>query len=322
MMNFIDRIDPALRPVLEMIPADLLDLNDIPGTRAKVKAMFSMMPTPVIEGVSSRTEYVPGPSADRGSGPEVMVRIYEPSARPENLPALLWIHGGGYVLGDVDMDDAKAAEMAVSINCVVVSVEYRLAPEHPFPAPVEDCYAALVWLANNAAALGVDASRIAIGGASAGGGLTAGLALLARDRGEVNVAFQLPIYPMIDDRCITPSSHAITDPRVWNRESNLLGWQAYLGHEPGSDDTSPYAAATRATDLSGLPPAYIPVGEMDLFLDENIEYAQRLIQAGVPTELHIYQGSFHGSDSFAPDVDSSKRFLSGCKDALRRALHG
>jgi acetyl esterase/lipase len=196
-----------------------------------------------------------------------------------------------------------------------------LAPEHPFPAPVEDCYVGLKWLFAHANQLGVEPSRIAIGGASGGGGLAAGLALLARDRGEVQVAFQLLIYPMIDDRNVTPASYAITDPRMWNRESNRLGWKAYLGRDGGGADVSPYAAAARATDLANLPPAYIPVGALDLFVDEDIEYAQRLIQAGVPTELHVYPGAFHGFDLFAPSAMVSKQFKADRDSALKRALH-
>lgn len=318
-MNFIDRVDPELRAGLELLPPDLLDLNDIPGTRAKLKTLFGSLPAPVIEGVSSVDRLVPGPADE----PAVPVRIYQPTNRPALLPALLWIHGGGYVLGDIEGDDARARQLAKTLHCVVVSVEYRLAPEYPFPAPVEDCYAALKWLATNAQTLGVNPARIAIGGASAGGGLTAGLALLARDRAEVKVCFQLPIYPMIDDRNLTPSSQAITEPRVWNRQANLLAWQAYLGSvKPGSADVSCYAAATRAKDLQGLPPAYIPVGSLDLFLDEDIEYAQRLLQAGVPTELHVYAGGYHGSDIFVPTARSSQNFTNGCEQALKQALHG
>ncbi len=317
-MSFIDRVDPELRPGLEAFPPDLLDLTDIPGTRTKLASLFGMFPAPVIEGVTSEDRHVPGPAGD----PDVLVRIYQPAERPTTLPAVLWIHGGGYVLGDMAGEDAHCRVLTKQVDCVVVSVEYRLAPEHPFPAPLEDCYAALKWLATHAGELGVDPQRIAIAGASAGGGLTAGLALLARDRGEVQVAFQLPIYPMIDDRNLTPSSHAVTEPRTWNRQANLLGWQAYLGSAYGSESVSSYAAATRATDLAGLPPTYIPVGELDLFLDEDIEYAQRLLQAGVPTELHVYRGGFHGFDIFAPDATVSQRFIHGYQAALKRALHG
>lgn len=316
-MDFIHKVDPALRAGLEAFPPDLLDLTDIPGTRQKLSDLFGALPAPVIEGVTSEDYHVPGPPGD----PEVKVRVYRPE-ETGTRPALLWIHGGGYVLGDIEGDDAKARTLAKNVNCVVVSVEYRLAPEHPHPAPVEDCYAALKWLATNASNLGVNGERIAIGGASAGGGLTAGLALLARDRGEVNVCFQLPIYPMIDNTNTTASSRAITEPRVWNRQSNLLAWEAYVGDGWHTEDVSPYAAATRAVDLAGLPPAYIPVGELDLFLDENIAYAQRLLQAGVPAELHVYRGCYHGSDIFVPDADASRRFTTGCEQALIRALHG
>ncbi len=247
--------------------------------------------------------------------------IYQPTDRPDTLPALLWIHGGGYVLGSVERDDPLAKHLAKVAQCVVVSVEYRLAPEHPFPAPVEDCYAALKWLSAHGNELGVEKPRIAIGGASAGGGLAAGLAVLARDRTEVEVAFQLLIYPMIDDRNITPASEAIPDNFVWSRENNLMGWRSYLGREPGGEGVSPYAAASRATDLAGLPPAYIPVGELDLFLNENIEYARRLLEAGVPTELHVYPGAYHGFNGFAPSAEVSQRFNAERDNALKRVLH-
>jgi acetyl esterase/lipase len=317
-MSLIDRVDPELRTGLDFFSPDMLDLTDIPGTRARFKEQFANLPAAVVEGVVSEDRRIPGPAG----APDVPVRIYQPSGRRALLPALLWIHGGGYVIGDVDGEDASARQLAKAVDCVVVSVEYRLAPEYPFPAPIEDCHAALVWLAGNAASLGVDAARIAVGGGSAGGGLAAGLALLARDRGKVKLCFQLLIYPMIDDRNVTPSSFAITDPRVWNRQSNLLGWKAYLDREPGGAGVSPYAAASRAIDLAGLPPAYIPTGTLDLFLDENINYAQSLIQAGNSVELHVYEGAYHGFYLVAPDADVSRRCVSGCEAALRRALHG
>jgi acetyl esterase/lipase len=317
-MSVIDRVDPELRAGLDFFSADMLDLTDIPGTRARFKKQFANLPAAVVEGVVSEDRRIPGPQG----APDVPVRIYRPSGRPALLPALLWIHGGGYVIGDVDGEDASARQLAKTADCVVVSVEYRLAPEHPFPAPIEDCYAALEWLFGQAPHLGVNAARVAIGGASAGGGLTAGLALLARDRGKVTPCFQLLICPMIDDRNVTSSSFAITDPRIWNRQSNLLGWKAYLGREPGGAGVSPYAAASRATDLAGLPPAYLPTGTVDLFLDENIDYAQRLMQAGNAVELHVYNGGYHGFHLVAPDADVSRRCVSGYESALRRALHG
>jgi len=320
-MNFVDQIDPELRVVVDKLPTDRpLDLNDIPTARIKMNKMVTSLlaSMPPVEGVTSQDHFVPG---SRKDDPAVRVRSYRPIDQPSKLPALLWIHGGGYVMGDIEQDDRVMKQLVNRIGCVAVSVDYRLAPEHPFPAPVEDCYAGLKWLFGHADELGVERSRIAIGGASGGGGLAAGLALMVRDRGEVPVAFQLLIYPMIDDRNVTPASYAITDPRMWHRESNRLGWKAYLGRDGGGADVSPYAAASRATDLSKLPPAYIPVGALDLFVDENIEYAQRLIQAGVPTELHVYPGAFHGFDLFAPSAKVSKQFKADRDNALKRALH-
>lgn len=319
-MNFIDQLDPELRAVVDKLPTDRpMDLTKIPAARVKMNKMVTTLLAgmPAIEGVSSQDHLVPGFQSD----PAVRVRVYRPDHQPSTLPALLWIHGGGYVMGDIEQDDRLMKQLVKRIDCVAVSVDYRLAPEHPFPAPVEDCYAGLKWLYAHAAEFGVDPSRIAIGGASGGGGLAAGLALLTRDRGEVPVAFQLLIYPMIDDRNVTPASHAITDPRMWNRDCNHLGWKAYLGRDGGGADVSPYAAASRATDLTKLPPAYIPVGALDLFVDENIEYAQRLIQAGVPTELHVYPGAFHGFDLFAPSAKVSKQFKADRDSALKHALH-
>jgi len=319
-MNFIEQLDPELRFVVEKLPTDRpLDLNEIPAARAKMKKMVTAMLAnlPAVEGVTSQDQFAPGLQGD----PAVRVRVYQPDHQPSKLPALFWIHGGGYVMGDIEQDDRLMKQLVKRIGCVAVSVDYRLAPEHPFPAPVEDCYAGLKWLFAHVNQLGVEPSRIAIGGASGGGGLAAGLALLARDRGEVQVAFQLLIYPMIDDRNVTPASYAITDPRMWNRDSNRLGWKAYLGRDGGGADVSPYAAAARATDLANLPPAYIPVGALDLFVDENIEYAQRLIQAGVPTELHVYPGAFHGFDLFAPSARVSKQFKADRDNVLKRALH-
>ena len=319
-MNFVEQLDPELRVVVEKLPTDRpLDLSQIPAARVKMKKMVTALLAnlPPVEGVTSEDHFAPGAQGD----PAVRVRVYRPTEQPSKLPALYWIHGGGYVMGDIEQDDRLMMQLVKRIGCVTVSVDYRLAPEHPFPAPVEDCYAGLKWLFGHAGELGVEPSRIAIGGASGGGGLAAGLALMTRDRGELKVAFQLLVYPMIDDRNRTPASYAITDPRMWNRESNRLGWKAYLGRDGGGAEVSPYAAAARATDLTNLPPAYIPVGALDLFVDENIEYAQRLIQAGVPTELHVYPGAFHGFDLFAPSATVSKQFKADRDSALKRALH-
>jgi acetyl esterase/lipase len=296
-----------------------LTLDDIPATRKILDGLFEAIAkdTPDIEGVVTSDHYVP--SAD--DSPDVMVRIYQPEQRPEKLPALLWIHGGGYVLGNVEGDNLTAKSLSLSLNCVVVSVEYRLAPEHPYPAPLEDCYAALKWVADNADQFGINSERIAIGGASAGGGLAAGLGLLARDRAEVELCYQLLLYPMIDDKNLEQAGPNVPDAPVWTRANNLLGWRSYLGQEPGSDDISIYAAAFRAEDVSGLPPTFIGVGTPDLFRNENMAYAQRLIEAGVPTELHVYADGFHGFDGFAPDTEAAQRFTAEYTRLLARALH-
>jgi acetyl esterase/lipase len=319
-MDFEDRLDGQSKAVLEMIPESLLDLSDIPAARAAIDALMAAMfaAAPDVPGVDTEDHWVRGAPGD----PDVMVRVYTPSGLEGSAPGFYWIHGGGMVLGNVSMNDRDCKGVATQMGCVVASVEYRLAPEHPHPAPIEDCYAGLKWFADNAESLGVDRSRIAIGGASAGGGLAAALALLARDRAEVEIIFQQLIYPMLDDRNITPSSHYVQHPKVWNRTANIAGWSALLGKPAGSDDISPYASPARAEDLSGLPPAYIIVGELDLFVDEDIEYARRLIQAGVPTELHVYPGAFHGSDAMAPMSETSQRWAKTTAAALRQALNG
>lgn len=296
-----------------------INLDDIPAARQFLEDLTAAMAAeaPDIEGVVSSDHYAPGPDG----GPEVMVRIYQPEARPDTLPALLWIHGGGYVLGRVQWDDLRAKGMVLALNCVVASVEYRLAPEHPFPAPLEDCYSALKWLADSADQFGINSARIAIGGASAGGGLAAGLGLLARDRAEVDVCYQLLIYPMIDDTNVEQAGPDVPDAPLWTRANNLVGWHSYLGEEPGSEGISAYAAAIRAEDVSGLPPTYIGVGTPDLFRDEDIAFAQRLMKAGVPTELHVYADGFHGFDGFAAESDAAQRFTAEHTCLLSRALH-
>jgi len=316
-MDLLARMDPELATVFPHLP--VLDLTDIPRARSVMLKMLAeanaaVQPDPRIR----RQDH----SVRRTNGaPAVKVRSYRPADVSETLPCLYWIHGGGYVLGSMDQDDLLAEHYVREVGCAVVSVDWRRPPEDPYPAPMDDCYAGLKWTFDNAHELKIDPQRIAIGGASSGGGSAAGLALLARDRHEIPVRYELLIYPMLDDRNVTPASQAVTEPRVWNRASNIIGWQSYLGHAVGSDDPVPiYAAPARAQDLSGLPPAFIATGDLDLFLDEDIEYAQRLLQANVPTELHVYTGAFHGFDLLAPDAAVSKRFVRDRDDALRRAL--
>jgi acetyl esterase/lipase len=290
-----------------------LDPEGVPEFRANRPAI--LVPLDPASTITIRDVAVPGPPGD----PDVIVRVYSPPASTAARPCCYWIHGGGYIFGDINMSDLRCVQTAESLDCVVVSVDYRLAPESPFPAPLEDCYAGLAWTAANAADLGIDPQRIVIVGQSAGGGLAAALALLARDRGQIPVSYQLLIYPMIDDRNTTTSSELVT--KVWTREANLLGWRCYLGHEPGIDGVSPYAAPARAGDLGGLPPAFIGVGTLDVFRDENITYAQRLLAAGVPTELHVYPGAPHGFEGLAPQAAVSQQFSRDIADALRRAMY-
>jgi len=320
-MNMRDRLDPELVSTLEMIEKFTgggLDLQDIPAARTLTKQLSDIKKSQAmsIEGVTVEKREVLSGEGE----PDVPVMIFRPEDSLGKLPALVWMHGGGYVIGTAEQDDLFTMSLAKSVGCVVVSVDYRLAPECPFPKPLEDCYTALKWLSTHCDELNVEKSSIAIGGASAGAGLTAGLALLVRDRAEIELVFQLLIYPMIDDCNVAPADENLPDTFIWNRACNLIGWGSYLGHEPGGKSVSPYAAAYRGEDLSGLPPAYIAVGELDLFLTENIEYAQRLLQNGVPTELHVYPGAFHGFNGYVPEADVSKRFNLDFTNALKKAL--
>ncbi len=316
-----ERLDKEIKgPIKEMMRVmPPTNFNNLPAARSASKNTFAAMKMqmPPVPGIVAEDRKIPGPE----SAPDITVRIYRPKKAAGLLPALLWIHGGGYMLGDIDQEDFTAKQFTLAGKCVVVSVEYRLAPENPYPAPLEDCYAALKWLANHTEELKIDKSRIAIGGASAGGGLAAGLALLARDRAEVKIMFQLLIYPMLDDCNTLPASDTLPDALFWTRESNLIGWRSYLGCKPGGKEISCYASASRAKDLAGLPPAYITVGDFDLFAQEDIEYARRLIAAGVPTELHVYPGGCHAFDMLVPGADISIRFNADIHRALRHALH-
>ncbi len=317
-MDLADRLDRQHLSVYRAMPDDLLAglSTDIAAVRARSAELAAGVARPAWpDDVATEDHHAPG-----ADGTAVLVRVYRPAAAPSPAPVLYWVHGGGLVMGSVAQNDDMCASIASHHGIVVTSVEYRLAPEHPYPAPLDDCYAGLRWLAAHAAELDVDVTRIAIGGASAGGGLAAGLALLARDRAEVAVCFQLLVYPMLDDRNATPSSHAIVDPKVWNRDANAAGWNAYLAGRAGADDIDAYAAPARAADLAGLPPTYIDVGDLDLFLDEDIAYAQGLMRAGVPVELHVYPGAFHGSNNFVSRSALSRRWNADERAALARAL--
>jgi acetyl esterase len=304
--------DPELAVVVAVLPE--LDITDIPAARAGMLAMREQLPPfEAPDSITIHKRTVPGPPGD----PDVEVAIFRPTALAANAPAMYWMHGGGFVLGDVDGDMVAPAQFAAELGAVVVSVEYRLAPEHPFPAPVEDCYAGLVWMAGHAGELGFDPGKLAVGGLSAGGGLAAALTLMARDRGGPSLCFQLLDIPDLDDRLATPSMKQFTDTPLWNHRNAVLSWEAYLGPDRG--ETSPYAAPARAADLSGLPPAYVVTCEFDPLRDEGIEYAQRLMQAGVAAELHHYPGTFHGASGAGAGTAIAARMVNDRLAALGRA---
>jgi acetyl esterase/lipase len=252
-------------------------------------------------------------------GCSMRVHLPHPGFRAEIHPALLWIHGGGYVIGSAAQEDAWCRRVASELGAIVASVEYRRAPEHPFPTPLEDCHRCLVALA---ARDDVDAQRVAIGGASAGGGLAAALALLARDRGEVTPVLQLLSYPMLDDRTVLRDDIDERGMRMWNNASNELGWRSYLGSSPGSDDVSGLAAPARCENLAELPATWLGVGSLDLFLDEDLVYAERLRAAGVGCQVHLVDGAFHAFDYLAPRTAISREFRRRQIEQLSSALNG
>jgi acetyl esterase/lipase len=244
------------------------------------------------------------------------VRVHRPS-NPGILPALLWIHGGGYVIGTAAQEDRICRQFADTLGVIVAAVDYRLAPESPFPAPLDDCYDALVWLAGQPE---VDASRLAVGGASAGGGLAAAVAIRARDTGDIDLALQVLAYPMLDDRTATRAAIDERGFRLWNNASNRFGWQSYTGHPPGSAEVTGLAAPARCDDLTGLAPAWIGVGTLDLFHDEDVAYADRLQAAGVNCSVQVVPGAFHGFDLVASKAPVSKAFRDSQVAALAAAL--
>jgi triacylglycerol lipase len=310
-------VDPELFGFLDGFPSLALSMDNLAAVRemARQPAPFFSEPEAAVE-TSSRS--APGPDG----APDVPMLIHRPESADAPLPCIVHMHGGGYVIGSPAADGPQHRDLAAALQCCIVSVDYRLAPETPFPGAIEDCYAALTWVFANAESLGIDPSRVGVMGESAGGGLAAALALITRDRGEFALAFQHLIYPMIDDRiCVAADPHPYVGEFIWTPHNNRFGWSALLGGAPGGAGVSPYAAAARAEDLTGLPPTFISTGALDLFLEEDLDYARRLMRAGVPVELHVYPGGFHAFD-YDPAASVAAQARRDSRAALARALHG
>ncbi|MEJ6011343.1 alpha/beta hydrolase [Novosphingobium aquae] len=307
-------VDPELLPGLELIPSVEFTLEDLPAIRERMAEFTRMGVTEDLAGVSTTEDFVPSPQ-----GHKVRVLIHRPDNLPPAAPVVVYSHGGGFLLGSAESMRLSNQLMARDVQCLVVSVDYRLPPEVPHPGPVEDCYAALKWVHDNAPSLGIDPTRIAVAGESAGGGLAAATALLARDRDEISLAYQHLIYPMLDDRTGPDTANPYAGEFVWTAGNNQLGWSALLGEPAGGEGVCGYASPSRAQDLSGLPRTFITVGALDLFADENLEFARRLMRAGVSTELHLYPGAYHGFE-LAKDAPVTKSAHETALAALRRGL--
>jgi len=314
--------DAELRPALDAMAAaerPAYTLENIPLIRQAPPPF----PVPTDEDLrrggafAVSTELAPGPAG----APDVPLLVCRPAGVSALAGCLYYIHGGGMIFGNNRTGGLLGMlDHAERLRLAVVSVEYRLAPETPHPGPVEDCYAGLRWTVDHAAGLGVDPGRVIVGGASAGGGLAAAVALLARDRGGPGLLGQLLVCPMLDDRNETPSARQMAGLGVWDRAANEMGWTALLGDASGGPDVSPYAAPARATDLSGLPPAFVDVGSAETFRDEDVAYATRIWQAGGAAELHVWPGGFHGFAGAVPQAALSRAAVAAQRDWLARLL--
>ncbi len=311
-MSLWDRIDAESKPPLEALweamPGGFNSIPDIVARRAAMSASRAAIPKGNFPQLQVAEYQYPGPEN------ELTLRLYRPETAAADSPGLIYIHGGGMIMGDLESQDENMREAATELNIPIASIDYRKAPEHPYPAAPEDCYAGVSWVFANAQALGMDPSNIGLMGASAGGGLALAVALMLRDRQGPSLKYLLPIYPMIDDRHETTSSNEVVDIGIWDRAGSIEAWNWYLG---GAEADS-YAAPARAENLSKLPPTYIDVGDLDLFRDENITIVQRLSAAGVSVEFHLWPGAYHASELFAPNAALSRKIWSTRYTAIRR----
>ncbi|MGB8441603.1 MAG: alpha/beta hydrolase [Candidatus Acidiferrales bacterium] len=307
-------VDPELRAAVKQFPFPTQPFTSEVLAAARSLPAMPPLPAPAPQPFE---RHIPGPAG----APDLRLVIVDPAPGTKGRPAFLHMHGGGFVSGTAGQFNPVLQAVAQNCGCLVVSVDYRLAPETHFPGSLEDNYAALRWLYKNSDELGVDRKRIAIGGESAGGTHATLLAMAARGRREIPILFQLLIYPALDDRTgSTRQPSPYIGQFIWNAGSNRFGWTSFLGVPAGSPTVPAGAVPARVENLAGLPPAFIGVGALDLFVDEDVEYARRLIDAGVPTELHVVPGAYHGFDVFVPDAAVSKRFTESWMVALRRAF--
>ena len=313
MTNLFPKIHPELQPSAKMSPK-------VDYSRRNVwlfNLLMRLMPSfKALEGLRVENIFIPR----QEDNTNLRLRIYKPQSADTPTPALLWMHGGGYVMGRPEQDDFSCAQFVHELGITVVSVDYRCAPKHPFPAGLDDCHSALKWIASHDQELNIDLKRIAVGGNSAGAGLAAALAQLAHDRKEIELAFQLLIYPMLDDRTVLRRDIDDSNNVTWTHKSNRFGWESYLGQACGAENAPAYSVPARRTDLSGLPPAWIGVGSLDIFHDEDVAYAQRLKESGVECDLDVIPGAFHGFDVFDPQVPVVQEFRKSQMKALRKYL--
>ena len=313
MENRFSNIHPELQQTAKKIPKFGFSKKNL----WLIHWVMNWMPSPkTIEGIRVENVFIPGQDGQAN----IRLRLYKPNAISAPTPVLIWLHGGGYVMGKPEQDDGSCAQYVRELGITVVSVDYRCAPKHPFPAGLQDSYSALKWAGSHAQELGLDPQRIAVGGASAGGGLAAALTQLAHDRKEIQPVFQLLVYPMLDDRTVLRAEIDDSQNIFWSQKSNRFGWESYLGQECGAEDVPAYAVPARRADLSGLPPAWIGVGSLDIFHDEDLAYAQRLKESAIACQLEVVPGAFHGFDKLDPNIPIIQSFQRSQFAALKKHL--
>lgn len=313
--NNMSKVHPELQSVLKKSPTFDYSSKNL----WFIRLLISSMPAPKAPAdISIKNIKID----NKDNSAKIKLRIYQPVQRANVTPVLLWMHGGGHIIGKPEMEDTICIQFVRELGISIVSVDYRLSPKYPFPAGLEDCYSALMWTQQNSESFGFDATRIAIGGTSAGGGLAASLAQMAHDRKEVDPIFQLLTYPMLDDRTALHRDIDDSNSPTWSQKSNRFGWESYLGKHYGADEILAYSVPARREDLSGLPPAWIGVGTLDVFYEEDMLYAQRLKEAGVECDLNIIEGAFHGFDVFDQQLPIVQEFRNSQINALKKYLVG